>query len=104
MITSSQPEASAIDSSRRRRLSDTFSKAFMAEAGACTGAAQGRAGTAVLLLLRRRGGQVARLQRLRVAPDCVLLAESEVVIGDLLEGRVLGRLVPDHLEPRLLEG
>src|SRR5262245_27870686 len=47
---------------------------------------------------------IGRLDDLRVPPDGVLLAEVEVVVGDLLEGRVLGRLVPEHLEPRLLEG
>src|SRR5262245_48465620 len=104
MMTSSQPETSAIRSSRRRKPSDTFSKAFMAEAGARTGAARGRAGAAVLLRLRRRCGDVGRLQLLRVAPDGVLLAESDVVVGDLLEGRILGRLVLDHFEPGLLEG
>src|SRR5262249_39048572 len=54
--------------------------------------------------VRLLAAQIGRLDHLRVAPDGVLLAEVEVVVGDFLERLVLGRLVPDHLEPRLLEG
>src|SRR5262245_29140088 len=54
--------------------------------------------------VRLLAAQISRLDDLRVAPDGVLLAEVEVVVGHFLEGRVLGRLVLDHLEPRLLEG
>src|SRR5262249_34284187 len=52
--------------------------------------------------VRLLAAQIGRLDHLRVAPDGVLLAEVEVVVGDFLERLVLGRLVPDHLEPRLL--
>src|SRR5215813_5813013 len=62
--------------------------------------AQPQATTGVRLL----AAQIGRLDHLRVAPDGVLLTEVEVVVGDFLERLVLGRLVPDHLEPRLLEG
>src|SRR4029434_4863436 len=54
--------------------------------------------------VRLLAAQIGRLDDLRVAPDGVLLPEVEVVVGDLLEGRVFGSLVPNHLEPRLLEG
>src|SRR5262245_17735686 len=54
--------------------------------------------------VRLLAAQIGRLDHLRVAPDGVLLTEVEVVVGDFLERLVLGRLVPDHLEPRLLEG
>src|SRR5262245_31245726 len=40
---------------------------------------------------------VARLHGLRVAPDRVLFAEGKIVIGDLLEERVLFRLFLDDL-------
>src|SRR5215831_7990100 len=63
--------------------------------------AQPQAAPGVVRLL---AAQIGRLDHLRVAPDGVLLAEVEVVVGDFLERLVLGRLVPDHLEPRLLEG
>src|SRR5262249_23584809 len=54
--------------------------------------------------IRLLAAQIGRLDDLRVAPDGVLLAEGEVVVGDFFEGLVLGRLVSEHLEPRLLEG
>ena len=64
------------------------------------GPAQQRAAPASAHLLV----EVGRLHQLRFAPDGVLLAEVEVVVGDLLEGRVLCRLFLEHVEPRLLEG
>src|SRR5262245_54430222 len=56
--------------------------------------------TSVLALLV----EVSRLHHLGVAPDRVLLAVVEIMVGDLLEQRVLRRFLLDHLEPRLLEG
>ena len=63
---------------------------------------RGRRSTAAAPAVTLLAG-VGRLHRLRLAPDRVLLAEVEVVIGDLLEQRILGRLLREHLEPCLLE-
>src|SRR5262245_15635125 len=67
-------------------------------AAAWAGAAPSCAGARSLF------AEVGGLQRLRFAPDGVLLAEVEVVVGDLLECRVLCRLCLEYVEPRLLEG
>src|SRR5262245_61125028 len=93
------PSPRAPDADARRRAAASVSRTGRIP---LTGVwpAQPQAAPSVRLL----AAQIGRLDDLRVAPDGVLLAEVEVVVGDLLEGRVLGRLVPDHLEPRLLEG
>src|SRR4029453_10396066 len=55
------------------------------------GAAQAAPGVRLL------AAQIGRLDDLRVAPDGVLLAEVEVVVGHLLGGPVLGQARPEHL-------
>src|SRR5262245_30352059 len=53
---------------------------------------------------RRRPDRAVLLQITRVAPDRVVGAELRIGLPDLLELRVRGRLLRDHLVPGLLQG
>ena len=116
MMTSSHPDASAIFSSIRRRASAVFNNALMLKVLPCAQACAARPGSACSLVIIERGcrrgptaapacllADVGGLHRLRRAPHRELLAVVEIVVGDLLEQRILGRLLGQHFQPGLLE-